>query len=253
MYIAYVDESGDTGLLNSPSKYFILSALVIHELRWKSAFDSVINFRRNLRTRYGFKVREEIHAAQMIRGNGILANIHKSQRLQILKEVVTFQAGCPDFDIVNIVVDKVGKPPTYDVFDNAWSTLIQRIHNTIQNRNFKNSVNQTDKGIIVADDTDAAKLRKLQRRMMVFNYVPNTGGVGSRPIPTNCIIKDPIHRNSADSYFIQLADVNAYFLTQKLSPNAYVKRKGAKNYFDKLNPNLCKVASRRNAQGIVML
>ena len=31
MYLMYIDESGDTGTNNSPTQYFVLSAIVIHE------------------------------------------------------------------------------------------------------------------------------------------------------------------------------------------------------------------------------
>jgi len=33
LYLLYVDESGDTGLTGSQSRYFILSGFVVHELR----------------------------------------------------------------------------------------------------------------------------------------------------------------------------------------------------------------------------
>jgi len=49
MYLMYVDESGDVGLSSSPTQYFILSAIVIHELRWKPALQSLVDFRRYLR------------------------------------------------------------------------------------------------------------------------------------------------------------------------------------------------------------
>src|SRR5665213_137618 len=38
---------------------------------------------------------------------------------------------------------------------------------------------------------------------------------------------------------------------QKLSPSGYVHRKGGRNYFDRLDPVLCKVASSTDRQGIV--
>ena len=35
MFLMYVDESGDCGLQNSPTRYLVLTGLVIHELRWQ--------------------------------------------------------------------------------------------------------------------------------------------------------------------------------------------------------------------------
>jgi len=34
MYLAYLDESGDTGLVNSPTAYFVLSCVLVHESNW---------------------------------------------------------------------------------------------------------------------------------------------------------------------------------------------------------------------------
>ena len=62
MYLLYVDESGDSGLHCSPSRYFALSGFVVHELRWHETLESIINFRKHLRDTYGLKLREELHA-----------------------------------------------------------------------------------------------------------------------------------------------------------------------------------------------
>ena len=45
MYLMYADESGDTGLIASPTRYFILCGLVIHELRWRHVMDELLDFR----------------------------------------------------------------------------------------------------------------------------------------------------------------------------------------------------------------
>lgn len=37
MHLMYVDESGDTGVTNSPTKHFALSSLIVHELHWEAA------------------------------------------------------------------------------------------------------------------------------------------------------------------------------------------------------------------------
>lgn len=67
------------------------------------------------------------------------------------------------------------------------------------------------------------------------------------------MIEDPVHRDSLHSYFIQLADVNSYSLLQREQPNRYFRKKGARNYFHRLDPVLCKVASRTDPHGIVRL
>ena len=223
MYFLYVDESGDIGLANSPTRYFILSGLVVHELEWHRTLEEIITFRQSLRASYGLKLREEIHAAHFLHSPGALARIRKDRRLRLLRDVLDFQAGLANVSMINIVVDKANKSAPYDVFDVAWMALIQRFENTISYRNFPGPRNAKDYGILVVDRTDEPKLRVLARRLRRYNPVPNMGGGGYRQLPIQTLVEDPVHRDSLHSYFIQLADVNSYSLLQKLQPNRYVR------------------------------
>jgi hypothetical protein len=253
MYLLYVDESGDIGSKPGSSRYFALSGFVVHELRWHDTLQSIIDFRRRVRAKYGLKLREEMHAGYFIHKPGDLARIAKSMRLRLLRDAIDMQADLTDVSILNVLVDKQGKPANYDVFHAAWRALIQRFENTISRGNFPGSQNSRDCGVLIVDQTDERKLRGLARRMRVFNPVPNMDGGGYRQLPLETLVEDAAHRNSLHSYFIQLSDVNAYFLYQKHDPAAYVRRKGARNYFDRLDPVLCKVASSSDPQGIVRL
>lgn len=256
MFILYVDESGDTGLTNSPTRHFVLSGLVVHELRWRPTLDSIVQFRRQLKASYGLKMSDEIHAKDFLHSPGQLARIQKHSRLLILKRVLEFQGTRPDISIINVVVDKSGKPVDYDVFEAAWKTLLQRFHNTIQYRNFPGPQNAEDKGLVITDATDGVKLRGLLRKMRHYNPIPhhpNFPGHGTRQIPLDLIVEDPIHRDSAHSYFIQMCDVNAFALYQKHSPSSYVRKKGGAKWFDLLDLALCKRAARNDPQGIVRI
>jgi len=251
MYFLYVDESGDIGLKNCPTKYFALSGLVVHEVKWHKTLETIINFRKLLRTKYGIKLREEIHASYFIHKPGELARIHKSLRLQVLRDIIDFEAQLPFVSIINVIVDKHKQKPTEDIFNVAWMTLIQRFHNTIASKNFPGPHNPQDYGLLVVDQTDEPKLRILTRKMRRYNPVPSRYGTRPLSIPTTTIVEDPVHRNSMHSYFIQFADVNAFFLYQKHLPCKYVKQKGGKNYFERLHPILCRVVCKSNNWGIV--
>jgi hypothetical protein len=252
MYILYVDESGDSGITGSQTRYFVLSGFVVHELKWNEILNSIIQFREHIKARYGLKLREEIHASAYLHKPGKIKRIPKSLRLRILRETIDFQANLTDINIINIVVDKSGKPPDFNVFEVAWSTLIQRFHNTISHRNFPGPQNPQDLGLLVVDRTDEKKMRNLLRKMRRYNPVPHMGGDGFRLMPITTLVEDAVHRNSLHSYFVQLSDVNAFFLLQKYISCKYVRKKGARNYFNRLDPVLCKVASRLNPLGIVL-
>lgn len=250
----YVDESGDSGLMNSPVDYFVLSGLVVHELRWNNLLDELIKFRRYLKAKKGLKLRDEIHGSNMINKPGELKRIKRNDRVDIMKKCLIWLAGQCDINIINVVVDKRGK--TDDVFEIAWKALIQRFENTIRNRNFPGPQNPDDKGMILPDRTDNKKLQMILRKMRRYNVIPNYQnlfGVGGRNLTLEFIIEDPFFKESAHSYFIQMTDLIAYYVRQLYEPNVYFKKKGGAKYFYKLDPILCKHASRSHQYGIVEL
>jgi hypothetical protein len=257
VYLIYVDESGDCGLVNSPSRYFVLSGLVIHELRWRIYLTQLVDFRRRMRTQHTLKLREEIHVSHFIgRAPGKLSRIAKHQRLAIYRKLLDELATMPDLSIVNVVVDKQGKAADYDVFTKAWEALVQRFENTIQHHNFPGPANPDERGMVLPDRTDDLKLTKLLRRMRYYNPVPgmqSMGFGGYRNLQLAYIIGDPKFRQSHMSYFIQAADACAFALYQYFQPNSFVRKKHAGKYLLRLDPVLCKIASRSDPLGIVRL
>ncbi|WP_439395682.1 DUF3800 domain-containing protein [Bradyrhizobium sp. PMVTL-01] len=248
----YVDESGDSGLVNSPTEYFVLSGLVVHESRWRDFLAALIALRRKLRANYGLPVRTEIHAAHFINKKPI--DLPRNTRLATLRVTIDELAKLDYVSITNIVTKKAGKAADYDVFLRAWQTLFQRFENTLTAGNFPGG-HRDDYGIVITDATSGKKLSQLVRKMAVINYIPNNAwfGAGSRNLPITRVIEDPYGKDSAHTLPVQMADVAAYFLHQKYKPSAYIKRQHAEMYFDRLQPVLNRVASRNNALGIVEL
>ncbi len=92
-----------------------------------------------------------------------------------------------------MVVDKQKRPKT-DVFELAWTALIQRFENTVTHRNFPGPANPDDRGLLIPDTTDNKKLKLLIRRMRRFNPIPDKKDVyakGARNLPLNYLIEDP--------------------------------------------------------------
>lgn len=255
MYIMYVDESGDPGLVKSPTRYFALSGLVIHELRWNIYIDQIIEFRRRLRKRFGLKLREEIHAGKLITHPKELSRISKNERLAIIRMSADELSTMPDVCLINILNDKANKVSGYDVFEETWTALIQRFENTIRYHNFPGPRNPVDTGIIISDNTDSKKVIRLMRKMRKYNPVPNKPPytAGYRNIQIKYIVEDASFRDSKDSYYIQMADISAFLLYQMINPNLYMRKSAAYHYFLRLNPILCKVACNNDPNGIVRL
>lgn len=260
----YVDESGDAGLVNSPTRYFVLTGMVLHELRWHQALATLVDFRKRMRAKFGLLLKEEIHSGKMLNQPGSLARIKRNDRLAIIRHFLDELSKAGYLNIITVRVDKQGKPPNYDPFEKAWEALIQRFENTLRHRNFPDArlwgivpiASAADKGIIFCDDTDAVALRRIYRRMRTFNPIPNIRAVygsGHRQMPLVQIVEDPSMRNSHHSYFVQAADAASFAAYQLYAPSSYVRRKGAGGYYRRLDPVLCKVASSRNNLGIVEL
>lgn len=253
MFLMYIDESGDTGLTNSPTDYFILSGLVVHELRWNQFLNDLISFRRDLRNTLGLKLRDEIHSVAFINRPKDLKRIPRNQRLLIMRLCLDWVANQPDVSIITVVVNKINKPQGYDVFSNAWEAIIQRFENTIRHKNFPGPSNPDERGLILPDNTDGEKLRKLLRKMRRFNFIPSQIGLPPRNMLLNYVIEDPFLKDSHQSFTHQLIDVIAYSARQLYEPNAYMRKKGGTNFYQRLDPVLCKVASKKHSLGIVEL
>lgn len=248
----YVDESGDVGLNNSPTRYFVLSAIVIHELRWRQTLESLVEFRRLIRDTKGLKLSEEIHCTEFINNPGDLIRIKRNDRLDIIKKCIDWLNSQSDINVFSVVIDKEGRSD--DIFELAWKTLITRFENTISNKNFRGSSNTDDKGIILADNTEGQKLRKLIRKMRHYNTIPNNKSLytsGYRNIQLNSVIEDPIFRDSKYSFLHQMNDVLAYCVRQKYQPNSYMRKKGGHNFYKRLNNVIVQKVTSKNDFGIV--
>lgn len=253
MHLMYVDESGDSGAgASSPTRYFILSGLVVHELRWRVLLDDLIAFRRGLRQTKGLKLREEIHASHFINSPGEVVRIKRNDRLDILKQCLDWTASQGDISVITVAVDKQGR--SSDIFEVAWERLIQRFENTIGSHNFPGYANTDERGLLLPDNTDGKKLQALLRKMRRFNMVPNKQNLysgGSRNLTLDYVIEDPFMKNSAESFFHQIVDVIAYSARQLYEPNAYMKKKGATTFYKRLDPVLNKKVSPRHPLGII--
>ncbi len=254
MYLMYVDESGDTGLVRSPTTHFALSGLVVHESRWRDFINQMIAFRKTLRGAHGLRIRTEIHASHFITKSPPIPGMSRHTRLSILRNLLDELAAMEFISITNVIVDKTNKPPDYDVFDHAWRALFQRFENTLQYGNFPGR-HKMSHGLVLTDNTDGQKLTRLMRRMGAFNPIPNQqwAGAGHRNMPLTRVIEDPHPKDSKTSHFIQACDVSAYFLMQSVRPNSFIKRAGAQHYLRRLRPVLNLRAAQIDPLGVVRL
>lgn len=251
----YVDESGDTGLDGSPTDHFVLAGVVIHESDWVASLERLVAFRRRMRATFGLALRTELHASHLLTRPGRLVSIAKNDRLTIIRAFANEVAQMEHVRCICIQIDKRDKAAGYDVFDNAWKALIQRFANTLRRSNFPRGTTVGEKGMLFPDDTDQVKLKRLLGRVRRFNPVPNQPafGAGYRDLPISEIIEYPSFRDSAESYFVQVADLVAFLHYQEIAPSQYMRRTGGRSYFQRLTPVLLRAASSSDPRGIVRL
>lgn len=138
MYMAYVDETGDTGALTKAgaSACYALGCVLIKVDKWPSTYEALVQFRRMLRDRKAVNVRWELKANYLIRNSGPLRKLalQPQDRRWIYREHLRLlhPMGAEAF---GVVVDKAKTGTSGDAcFHMAWETLIQRLERTIVGR-----------------------------------------------------------------------------------------------------------------------
>ncbi len=242
----YVDESGDPGKHQYSSPHFILSGLIVSQNDWDKYLTRLKLFRKHLKVKYDLNQSTEIHSAELIRVNKIkdYKKITKTNRINILRDYCNQIPVIFDSSFVINICLNIEEHNEKDIFDLAWSRLLQR-YNIFLKKTAK------DKGIIVTDDTDSLKLLKLQRKMRIYNPTPSHFSDSSYNAPIDNIIEDSFSRSSHHSYFIQSVDVIAHVLYRKEYPKGSLKKFGLEFFFDNLESILLKQASKGDENGIV--
>ena len=147
-----------------------------------------------------------------------------------------------------------GRRPLLEA-DGELTGALRVFANTLQRGNFPRGAAAGETGMLFPDDTDQVKLRRLLGRMRRFNPIPNQAAFvpGYRDLPISQIVEYPSFRDSAGSYFVQMADLVAFLHYQEIAPSQYMRRKGGKACFRRLAPVLLKAASGSDPRGIVRL
>ncbi len=207
MWLAYFDESGDSGhpaLVNTPTQFFVLSAVLFHQDAWLPILDRLIALRRRLRTQYNIPARPEIKAQDIRPGKGVFRSlsVEPAARLDLYRDLMRFQeTELPEVQCFSIAIAKarILKRET-DIRETAWTYALQRVDTFCQD--------VKDKALLFPDEGHGPFIKKLLRRLRRHHQISGHFG-GRMDIPTQQIIEDPNDRKSHDSYLIQLADWNA--------------------------------------------
>ena len=204
MYLAYFDESGDSGALPaSPSRFYVVSCVLIPDHDWADTLNFWVRLRKYLMTKHGIRPRAEIKATDIRRGQGPLAHLRWSpaKRDEFYCNLMKCQAKRPTLTTFAVAINKQTLGPHRDPKDVAWEFALQRVDTFCRKRN--------ELAMLFPDAGHGFYLRKLVRRRRRHQLIPGRYG-GTLRIPNERLIEDPNDRPSHDSYLIQLADWNAF-------------------------------------------
>lgn len=219
-YIAYFDETGDDGVSTASSDHFVLTSVYMPADQWQNNYNQMRLLRKELRDRYGFHVSQEMHTKCFLTDKNPYRSYgwDKEIRQEILKSF-TLTIASMDLKIINVIIDKTKfKDDQYPVLENALKYNIQRIDN---------DSNGEWNYLIITDKGRLAPMRKTARAIRAYNPIQSKYSYEFTNQPIANLIEDILEKDSAESYFIQIADFVSYFV--HLYYDVYVRNKKLPN------------------------
>jgi Protein of unknown function (DUF3800) len=214
VFLAYVDESGDDGF-GVGSKTYALGCVMVDSSAWGRSFDQLISHRRWLRAQFGIPIRAELKANFLLRNGGPLRQHPLSERARfaVYRSFMRLQPKI-GLAVFAVVVDKSQVAKRFSAgraaSDVAWEYLLQRLE--------RRTTKAKTEVLVIHDEGDELAVRTRARKARRAGTAGSAFGTGSLERPFVRLIDDPVPRNSTQSYFLQLADLNAYAAFRRLSP-----------------------------------
>lgn len=258
MYISYFDETGDDGYPNYSSNIFTLTAFYLHHQNWKTLYELIHGFRKQLKKDFNFPIKLEMHTKKFILNKNPYRDFSFSDadRLQIM-DLFSNMIVALDGKIVNVAIVKDNiKNTDYKVLDNALTYLVQRIENDLT------GADPTNRFMIISDPGRIGKMKKTTRRIQRINFIPSKMHPGSYRKEIKTLIEDPLEKDSKESYFIQIADFVSFiayqYVTYKIGFTpanrlvALITENKIREWLEIMKPTLNLKASRDDEYGVVI-
>lgn len=253
-YLLYADASGDSGFFNSnnpdsSTSYYAISGIILNIEKWQDTLDKIIGFRKTLRDKYGFLIRRELKGSSFfhLKKSSFFENTTYNSRKKrlsayhfIMREMMNVLS---DVKVINLFLDKTKTSISPDLYFNVcWQNILERYEIFLtKNNGF---------GIFIPDEGNEKELVRLTRKLRKFNPVTSHFG-GSYSFKTKSIVEDPFHRDSKDSYLIQLCDLIVHALYRREEPKGSFKKYNGDRLLNYLEPLFLKEATRKDPFGII--
>lgn len=223
MHIAYFDETGDEGYPKYSSPLFILTSFYTHHQNWKTNYQKIHEFRKTIRDNYKFPIKLEFHTRPFLTDKHPYKKFKwsKKQRRELVflfSKMITNLEG----KFINVVINKKNIMSDNDnVLEKALTYNVQRIENDLKEEDKNN------KFLIISDEGRIEKMRKITRKIQIINYIPSKFEKEGYRSEIECLIEDPLSKDSKQSYFIQIVDFVSYLVHLYSVKNFLVRGKWA--------------------------
>jgi hypothetical protein len=224
-----------------------LACILVPETDWLAYLDKLIALRTRLRQHHNVKTRPELKSTDIRRGRGPLLGLSWSpqRRMRLFRALMIYQAReMPNLRTFAIAIHKANCAlKQRDPREAAWTFALQRVDRFCRPADAR--------AILFPDEGHGLFIKRLTRRHRRFQNILGAFG-GNLSIPLHRILEDPNDRQSHDSYFIQMADWNAYAAHR--SPHVAPSEGVKDNLWDALGGNrlLDVNAVRGGPPGIVL-
>jgi len=248
MYFCYIDESGDGGAYHasqpdkSGSKYFILGGLIVPAKNWKASLDILKSFKKRIAHQGYLPYDVEFHCSELIDPHKIkeYTAIPTRDKWMLIEEFAETIGLHGSFSIICVVIDKtITTIPPDEYLTEALTRMYMGFDEFLKTKE--------DNGLLLFDRASEKHISTHARKLLGTG----SSGVTIPGVRIGWIIEDPIFRVSADSIFIQSADVIAYSLKEKEFPVTAKKKYNADKIFIRKLLNRCFRSSIGDENGII--
>lgn len=203
MHIFYIDESAD-------EKLFVLAALAIPVVSWKTTFDKVREFRLDLQRTDEIDIHAEFRAWKFVSGRGNIAStiVPKGRRCQIFQDTLRMVAALPGARMITIV-----SPSNQE--EQGFERLMSEIQRFVEA--------QSSYALVICDQGKEVAYTRYAHALRTMGAINN-------------IVEEPLFKDSAQSYLVQLSDFCAYALLRQEHPLASKTKYGLDQAFKLLEP-----------------
>lgn len=219
MEFLYMDESGDNGLVEGSTDFYILAGVAIETNYLKELFWIILNFRQSISQRYGLKI-QELKGSDLFAHRGAFFNslVNPVDLEDIYTGIVNILCESP-IQLFATVKSKnefrnrysqLNKNSVKLFSEEIWREFLSIYENYLHDKS--RATKQPQNGLIYFDRNPSQEkyikqmVRERFRKFDIQSEYPEGG-----------IVEDVVFRDSHSSYFIQLADILAFTVSRLIT------------------------------------